>query len=35
MQYLVQIETYVDGQPLPPPASGHILIDWVTISTPG
>jgi hypothetical protein len=35
MHYLIQIETYIDGQALPAPASGHVLIDWVTISTPG
>ena len=34
MHYVMQIETYLSGQPLPPPAEGHVLIDWVTISTP-
>jgi hypothetical protein len=34
MHYLMQFETYVAGQALPPPAAGHILIDWITIATP-
>jgi hypothetical protein len=34
MHYLIQTETYVAGQALPPPASGHILFDWITIATP-
>lgn len=35
MHYLMQIETYMAGQPLPPPAAGHVLVDWVTIEVPG
>jgi hypothetical protein len=34
MHYVMQMETYLSGQDLPPPASGHVLIDWVTIATP-
>jgi hypothetical protein len=34
MHYVMQFETYLEGQALPAPASGHILIDWVTIATP-
>jgi hypothetical protein len=33
MHYVMQMETWIGGQ-LPPPAAGHILIDWVTIATP-
>ena len=35
MHYVMQMETYLAGQELPAPASGHIFVDWVTISTPG
>lgn len=35
MHYIMQIETYVSGQALPAPAAGHVILDWVTISTPG
>jgi hypothetical protein len=34
MHYVMQIETYLGGDPLPPPAEGHVYVDWVTISTP-
>jgi glycosyl hydrolase family 16 len=34
MHYIMQVETYLGGQALPPPAAGHIYVDWVTISTP-
>jgi hypothetical protein len=34
MQYIMQMETYLSGQPLPPPAEGHVLVDWVTIEVP-
>ncbi len=34
MHYVVQMETYLAGQDLPAPASGHVLIDWITIATP-
>jgi hypothetical protein len=34
MRYVMQIETYLKGQALPPPAEGHIQIDWVTIDVP-
>lgn len=34
MQYVMQIETFLAGQELPPPAEGHVQIDWVTIDLP-
>jgi hypothetical protein len=34
MHYIMQVETYMAGQVLPPPASGHVLVDWVTIEVP-
>ena len=34
MFYVMQIETYVAGDPLPPPAAGHVQIDWATIDLP-
>ena len=34
MQLVLQIETFVSGQELPPPAQGHVQIDWVTIDLP-
>jgi hypothetical protein len=34
MHYIMQMETYMAGQPLPPPAAGHLLVDWVTIDVP-
>ena len=34
MHYVMQMETYLGSEPLPPPAEGHVLVDWVTISTP-
>src|SRR5690606_24071009 len=34
MQYVMQMETFVAGQDLPPPAQGHIQVDWVTIDLP-
>lgn len=33
MFYVMQMETLI-GDALPPPAQGHILIDWVTIDVP-
>lgn len=33
MFYVMQLETLI-GEELPPPAQGHVLIDWVTIDTP-
>jgi hypothetical protein len=30
----MQVETFMAGQPLPAPAQGHILVDWVTIDVP-
>lgn len=35
MHYVMQMETFLAGQALPAPASGHVLIDWITIATPG
>lgn len=34
MQLVLQIETFLSGQELPPPAEGHVQIDWVTIDIP-
>lgn len=34
MQLVLQIETFLSGQELPPPAQGHVQIDWVTIDVP-
>jgi beta-glucanase (GH16 family) len=34
MQLVLQIETFLAGQELPPPAQGHVQIDWVTIDLP-
>jgi hypothetical protein len=34
MFYVMQIETYLRGDPLPPPAAGHVQVDWVTIDRP-
>jgi hypothetical protein len=34
MWYFMQIETLLKGEPLPPPAQGHVQIDWVTIDLP-
>ena len=34
MHYVMQIETYLAGQPLPDHAQGHVLVDWVTIDVP-
>ena len=34
MFYVMQIETYLKGQALPPPAAGHVQMDWVTIDLP-
>ena len=34
MHYVMQMETYVPGQELPPPAEGHVLVDWFTIDVP-
>jgi hypothetical protein len=28
------METYILGQELPPPAAGHVLVDWFTIDVP-
>lgn len=33
MHYVMQMETYVSGE-LPPPAQGHVLVDWFTIDVP-
>jgi hypothetical protein len=34
MHYVMQIETYLGTEPLPPPAAGHVLLDWFTIDVP-
>lgn len=34
MHYVLQNETLPAGLELPPPAAGHVQIDWVTIDTP-
>ena len=34
MHYVMQMETYLPGQDLPPPAQGHVLVDWFTIDVP-
>lgn len=34
MHYVMQMETYMAGQELPPPAAGHVLVDWFTIDVP-
>jgi hypothetical protein len=34
MHYVMQMETYLSGQPLPPPAEGHVRVDWFTIDVP-
>ena len=34
MFYVMQIETYLKGDELPPPAEGHVQIDWATIEVP-
>ena len=34
MHYVMQMETYLAGQDLPPPAQGHVLVDWFTIDVP-
>ena len=34
MHYVMQMETYMSGQELPPPAAGHVLVDWFTIDVP-
>jgi hypothetical protein len=34
MNLILQHETFVSGQALPPPAQGHVQIDWVTIDVP-
>jgi hypothetical protein len=34
MHFVMQMETYVSGQELPPPAAGHVLVDWFTIDVP-
>jgi hypothetical protein len=33
MHYFMQMETWVSGK-LPPPASGHVKVDWFTIDVP-
>lgn len=34
MHYVMQIETYLASDPLPPPAAGHVLVDWFAIDVP-
>lgn len=34
MFYVMQIETQLGSDPLPPAAEGHVLIDWLTIDVP-
>jgi hypothetical protein len=34
MFYVMQMETYLKGQPLPPPAQGYVQLDWATIDLP-
>jgi hypothetical protein len=34
MFYVMQVETYLRGDPLPAPAAGHVQVDWVTIERP-
>ena len=34
MLYIMQMETFVDGQALPPGAEGHVQVDWITIDLP-
>jgi hypothetical protein len=33
MHYIMQMETWVSGK-LPPPAAGHVKVDWFTIDVP-
>jgi hypothetical protein len=34
MFYVMQIETYLGNEPLPPPTQGHVQVDWATIEVP-
>jgi hypothetical protein len=34
MHYVMQMETYMAGEPLPAPAEGHVLVDWFMIDLP-